>query len=168
MFPAPRQKREVEESGVGRLYEASAGETILEVIQGIRSGNTLVIAGLYALGSKRKDVLAALEGLAKKKITVERAKDGRTADAGTAAWIIEDLGAIAGESKLKSYEEASERGQLGGRPPKKKPMTKAAALAIWRRQDMTAAEKAAEIGLSVRQIYRWLKQTGRPRGARVA
>lgn len=168
MFPAARQKLEVEKSSVGRLYEASAGETILDLINGIRSGNTLVIAGLYALGARRKDVLASLEGLAKKKITVERARDGRTADAGSASWIIEDLGAIAGEAKLKSYENASEQGKLGGRPPKKKPMTKAEALTIWRRQDLTAKEKAAEIGLSVRQTYRWLKNTGRPRGTRVA
>lgn len=167
MFPALRQKREVS-ANIGRLYEASAGETMAEVINGIRSGNTLVIAGLYALGSRRKDVLWALEELAKKRITVERARDGRKADAGTAAWIIEDLAAIAGEARVGSYEEASERGSLGGRPLKKKPMTKKEALAIWKRQDMTGKEKAAEIGLSVRQIYRWLGETGKPRGNRAS
>lgn len=168
MFPTARQKLEVEKSGVGRLYEASAGETIIEVINGIRSRNTLVIAGLYALGSKRKDVLWALEELGKKKIKVERARDGRTADAGSASWIIEDLAAIAGEARVGSYEEASERGHLGGRPVKKKPMTKKEALAIWKRQDMNGAEKAAEIGLSVRQLYRWLGETGKPRGSRMS
>lgn len=164
MFPALRQKQEVEAAGVGRIYEAKEGETIDEVINGIRADNTLVIAGLYALGTKRKDVLYALEGLAKKRITVERARDGRTADAGSASWIIEDLAAIAGEARLGSFEEASEQGKLGGRPPKKKPMTKKEALAIWKRQDMTGKEKAAEIGLSVRQTYRWLGETGKPRG----
>lgn len=167
MFPALRQKREVESANIGRLYEAADGETIDKVILGIRRGNTLVIAGLYALGSKRKDVLWALEELAKKKITVARARDGRTADAGSASWIIEDLAAIAGEARLGSFEDASEQGKLGGRPPKKKPMTKKEALAIWKRQDMTGAEKAAEIGLSVRQIYRWLGETGKPRGSRM-
>lgn len=51
---------------------------------------------------------------------------------------------------------------------RQKPMTKKEALAIWKRQDMTGKEKAAEIGLSVRQIYRWLGETGKPRGGRVA
>lgn len=47
-------------------------------------------------------------------------------------------------------------------------MTKKEALAIWKRQDITGKEKAAEIGLSVRQIYRWLGETGKPRGNRAS
>lgn len=165
MFPAAKQKTEVEAAKVGRLYELSAGETVQNVIDGIRDRNTLVVAGLYAFRLKRRELVAALEKLAAKRITVERARDGRTADAGTAGWIIEDLAAMAGEAKLKSRENASAQGKLGGKPPSAKPMTKTAARIIWKRKDIGLAEKVELIGMPERSIYRWLKEkTGRKTG----
>lgn len=78
------------------------------------------------------------------------------------------LGPSGRTARKWTSEEAKLTGKLGGRPPKKRPMTKKESLAIWKRQDMTGAEKAAEIGLSVRQIYRWLGETGKPRGSQMS
>lgn len=158
MFPAAAQKREVEAANVGRLYEKSDGYSVQDVIAGIRRGETLVIAGLYALGSDREEIQKALASFAAKNITVERARDGRKADAGTAAWIIEDFRAIAGERRLKSRKNASRQGAKGGRPPLEKPMTDTAMLRIWRKRGKSTKERADLIGLPVRQVYRWLDE----------
>jgi DNA invertase Pin-like site-specific DNA recombinase len=157
MFPAAAQKAEVEAAGVGRLYERN-GEKIDDVIKGIRAGNTLVIAGLYALGLNRADVFYALEKLAAKRITVERARDGSRADTGSMAWYVEDMGSIAGAARVKSRSEARKRGAKGGRPPIEKPMSDEAMLRIWRKHGLSTGRRADLIGLPVRQVYRWLKE----------
>jgi hypothetical protein len=117
-----------------------------------------VIAGLYALGSNRDAIQDALKQLAGKPAFVERARDGSQVDSRALSFVLEDLRAIAGESRVRSRAEAKRRGELGGRPPKEKPMSDQAMLRIWRRKRLARAERADLIGLPMRQVYRWLEE----------
>lgn len=157
MFPASRQLEAVTASGFDRLYEIGVNSTIAAAVHGVRRRETVVLAGFYGLGRKRKDILDALTKLTEKGVPIERARDGQRYQAGCAEWVIDDFRAIAGERRVQSREEAKLRGSKGGRPRNDKPMSDAAMLRIWGRRKSTR-ERAEMIGLPLRAVYRWLKE----------
>ena len=145
--PLSEQTAAADKGGVSaraRYFDERRGNGTLpertKCIQSLRSGDELAVYGLARLAVNRKDLTDVLKMVTAKQATVFDLETGETSTAGAVRSVANAYKDWAGEKRLKSPEEAKERGAKGGRPVVVPDMSVREAKQFWYDLTMTAAE----------------------------
>src|SRR3954467_11439126 len=136
---------------------------LASVLKAVREGDTLVIWRLDRLGRSLKELIAMAEDLKRRGLQLRSVTEGIDTTTIGGELLFHLFGAIAQfernlirERTRAGLASARARGRVGGRPPGLKPKDVAAAKAMLSDPNITMAEVAETLGVSVSTLHRHL------------
>ena len=136
---------------------------LAEALRFARSGDTLVVWRLDRLARSVPHLIQIVDDLRERQVefvSLTENLDTRTAGGLLLFHVMGAIGqferSLISERTAAGLAAARQRGRVGGRPRSMSEQDVVAAKAMLRSNEMTAAEVAAQVGVSVSTLYRWI------------
>lgn len=169
-----RQLDNLRAAGCERVYQEKITGTRAHrpeydrMLDALRPGDVLVVDSFSRLSRSTKDLLEVMDKLKASKVKVVSLKDGVSTEGPTGQLVFTIFAALAQferdtlvERTKDGLKAARARGRVGGRPKAGNEQTKAAALAMYDANTLTNAQIAAQCGVSVATLNRWIAERKR-------
>lgn len=139
-----------------------------KMLDALRPGDVLVVDSFSRLSRSTKDLLEVVDRLTAADVQLVSLKENLDTTTATGRMMLTMLSALSqferdliAERTADGLKAARARGRVGGRPKAGNEQTKAAALALYDANTLTNAQIAAQCGVSVATLNRWIAERKR-------
>lgn len=167
-----RQIDNLNAAGCERIYQEKMTGTkahrpeLDRMLDAVREGDTLVIDSFSRLSRSTKDLLDTVERLTAQGVNIISLKEQLDTTTATGCMMLTMLSALSqferdliAERTRDGLKAARARGRKGGRPRAGTAKGKATALALYINNTMTNKEIAAQVGVSIATLGRWIRES---------
>lgn len=164
-----RQVDNLVDAGCERIYQEKMTGTktnrpeYKKMLDSLRAGDVLVIDSFSRLSRSTKDLLDVVELLQSLGVQLVSLKEQLDTTTATGKLMLTMLSALSqferdliAERTKDGLKAAKARGRKGGRPTVGNSKDKAAAMAMYDANTMTNREIAAQVGVSIATLNRWI------------
>lgn len=172
-----RQLDNLKAAGCDRVYQEKVTGTkstrpeYQKMLDALRAGDVLVIDSFSRLSRSTKDLLDVVERLQSLGVQLVSLKEQLDTTTATGKLMLTMLSALSqferdliAERTRDGLKAAKARGRQGGRPSVGSPKDKAAAMALYDANTLSNKEIAAQVGVSIATLQRWISEHKKDQG----